>query len=53
MKTRYSRHVWAGSELWAVALAPLGTLLAVESWWRHRRGTVAWKRRTLIHEEMA
>lgn len=40
-----------------VALHPGGVIavaaLAVESWRRHRRGTVAWKRRTLAHEEKA
>ena len=40
-----------------VVLHPLGVLavasLALESWRRHRRGTVAWKRRTLGREERA
>ena len=39
------------------ALHPVGVLavasLAMESWRRHRRGTVAWKRRTLAREERA
>jgi GT2 family glycosyltransferase len=38
-----------------VLLHPAGVLavsaLALASWRRHRRGTVAWKRRTLTHEE--
>ena len=40
-----------------IVLHPIGVLavasLALESWRRHRRGTVAWKRRTLAHEERA
>lgn len=38
-----------------VLLHPAGVLavtsLALESWWSHRRGAVAWKRRPLTHEE--
>ncbi len=40
-----------------VILHPAGVLavaaLAVESWLGHRRGSVAWKRRSLTHEERA
>lgn len=39
---------------WGIALHPVGVLaitaLAVASWRRHSRGTVAWKRRSLTHE---
>ncbi|MDX1675956.1 MAG: glycosyltransferase, partial [Longimicrobiales bacterium] len=44
-------------DLSTVILHPAGVLavaaLAVESWHRHRRGTVAWKRRALTHREVA
>ena len=46
-----------GDHLSTVVLHPVGVLavtaLAVESWQRHRRGTLAWKRRPLTHREAA
>ena len=48
--------VLVGDNLRSAALHPFGviavTTLAVESWRRHRHGTVAWKRRTLTHEQL-
>ena len=52
---RLMAAVLVGDAPSTVALHPGGVIavaaLAMESWRRHRRGTVAWKRRTLTHEE--